>query len=74
MYIYRYMRVSPFVGILIFFMMTLTKFTNSGPYYDFLTQAQIPACEQYWWSAMLNIQNYVNPENIVGFFYLTKII
>jgi peptidoglycan/LPS O-acetylase OafA/YrhL len=65
MYIYRFMRVTPFIGIVIFFSMTLTKFTNDGPYYSFLTEAQIPACEEYWWSAMLHVQNYVNPDTIV---------
>ena len=69
LYIFRLMRVTPFIGILIFFMMTLTPYQSSGPYYQFLTGAQIPACEEYWWSAMFHIQNYVNPDTIVSNFY-----
>ncbi|KAG5671530.1 hypothetical protein PVAND_001724 [Polypedilum vanderplanki] len=64
MYLYRFMRVTPFIGILIFFLMTLTKYSSEGPYYGFFTSAQIPACEQYWWSAMLHVQNYVNPQDV----------
>lgn len=66
LYIFRFMRISPFVGILILLTMTLTKYSNDGPYYTILTEAQIPACEQYWWSAMLHVQNYVNPNTIVS--------
>lgn len=69
-YIFRMMRVSPFIGILIFFMMTLTPYQSSGPYYKFLTEAQIPNCEQYWWSAMLHVQNYVNPDALVCFYHI----
>lgn len=69
LYLYRIMRVTPFVGILIFFLMTLTKYSSEGPYYTFFTEAQLPACEQYWWSAMLHVQNYVNPDAIVSIFH-----
>lgn len=68
LYIFRLMRVTPFIGILIFFMLTLTPYQSDGPYFKFLTQAQIPACEEYWWSAMLHVQNYVNPDTIVSSF------
>ncbi|KAL7026866.1 hypothetical protein ACKWTF_005209 [Chironomus riparius] len=64
LYIMRFMRVTPFIGILIFFSFTLTPYSSEGPYYQFLTGAQIPACEEYWWSAMLHVQNYVNPDSI----------
>lgn len=66
LYIMRFMRVTPFIGILIFFSFTLTPYSSEGPYYQFLTGAQIPACEEYWWSAMLHVQNYVNPDSIVS--------
>lgn len=66
MYIHRYLKVTPYVGILIYFLLALTPYSNDGPYFKFFTEAQVPACETYFWSAVLHVQNYVNPENIVS--------
>lgn len=66
MYIHRYLKVTPYVGIIIYFLLTLTPYSNDGPYFKLFTEAQVPACETYFWSAVLHVQNYVNPENIVS--------
>lgn len=65
MYLHRYLKVTPYVLVLIYLLLTLTPYSSDGPYYKFFTEAQVPACEEYWWSAMLHVQNYVNPESIV---------
>lgn len=66
MYIYRYVKVTAYVGVLIYLLLTLTPYSSDGPYYRFFTEAQVPACETYFWSAVLHVQNYVNPESIVS--------
>ena len=73
MYIHRYLKVTPYVGVLIYFLLTLTQYSNDGPYFKFFTEAQVPACETYFWSAVLHVQNYVNPESIVSNFLYNSI-
>lgn len=70
MYIHRYLKVTPYVGVLIYLLLTLTPYSSDGPYYKFFTEAQVPACEEYFWSAILHVQNYVNPESIVRSLHL----
>lgn len=73
MYIHRYLKVTPYVGILIYFLLALTPYSSDGPYFKFFTEAQVPQCETYFWSAVLHVQNYVNPESLVSN-YLSKYV
>lgn len=66
MYIHRYLKVTPYVALLILLLLTLTRYSSDGPYYKLVTETQRPACETYFWSAVLHVQNYVNPDNIVS--------
>lgn len=66
MYIHRYLKVTPYVAILIMLLLTLTQYSSDGPYFKLITETQKPACEEYFWSAVLHVQNYVNPDNIVN--------
>lgn len=68
MYLHRYLRITPVVAVTIFLFLTLFRFVGSGPYHNFLIQSHLPQCQDYWWSALLHVQNYVNPNNVVSFF------
>jgi peptidoglycan/LPS O-acetylase OafA/YrhL len=53
----RYIRYTPVYAAIILYTVSLMKFTRQGPFQIDLTSA----CEKYWWSALLHVQNYVNP-------------
>lgn len=62
-YIHRYLRLTPILAVIIVISLTLYKQLGSGPlYYTYILNAI--NCDKYWWSALLYIQNYYNPEQI----------
>ncbi|CAG9801151.1 unnamed protein product [Chironomus riparius] len=62
MYLHRYMRVMPVLAFLILIVVSIYKMFGDGPFYEFTTRgAQIDHCKQYYWAALLHIQNYYNP-------------
>lgn len=50
--------------ILILFFVTFPKFIVSGPFANL--DLYVPHCEKFWWSALLHVQNYVNPNELVS--------
>lgn len=70
MYLHRYLRYTPVLMILILFFVSLAKFLGSGPFFNL--EAYTSPCENYWWSALLHIQNYVNPNELVKNLKLIK--
>jgi hypothetical protein len=66
MYLHRYLRVTPLLGILIFFSLTLALLGGGAPLFRPIMLAQAPTCLQYWWSAIAHVQNYINPTNVVS--------
>lgn len=58
MIFHRYLRYTPVFAALILYLVSLSKFVSKGP-------IQLPAvvnqCKDFWWSSLLHIQNYVNP-------------
>lgn len=58
MYLRRYLRYTPVLAILIFFQLTLFKYTVQGP--NFNLAGSIRNCEERWWAALLHIQNYLD--------------
>jgi hypothetical protein len=66
MYLHRYLRTTPVLGILILIIVSILKHMGDGPYFQFISnEALIGQCEKYWWSALLHIQNYYNPMEAV---------
>lgn len=66
MYLHRYLRTIPVLGILILIIVSILKFFGSGPYFRFVSTAALTSqCDQYWWAALLHIQNYYNPMEAV---------
>ncbi len=65
----RYIRfLVPFAALMLFMLSFLPHALVSGPQKNFL-DIHIGYCEDNWWSALLMIQNYVNPHDVVSFFY-----
>lgn len=63
MILHRYLRYTPVLGVAILCTITLPKFIVSGPLQSTSNELR-ENCVNYWWSALLHIQNYVNPNNI----------
>ncbi|CAH1381071.1 unnamed protein product, partial [Tenebrio molitor] len=59
-YLHRYLRLTaPFV-IVVLVSATLLKYMGSGPRWPLFDQNFQQPCANYWWSALLYVQNYVN--------------
>lgn len=66
MYLHRYMRLTPVYAFLILFVISLYRHIGTGPYNTDDVFSNPSDCTKYWWSALLHIQNYVNPQQIVS--------
>jgi hypothetical protein len=65
-YLHRYFRITTVIAAAILFFITLFKYLGDGPMWNASLANPIRLCEKYWWSALLHIQNYVNPDGIVS--------
>ncbi|XP_021707319.1 nose resistant to fluoxetine protein 6 isoform X1 [Aedes aegypti] len=64
MYLHRYLRLTPALAALMLLSTTLLKYGGSGPMWKNMVVLMEDSCEKYWWSALLYLQNYVNPTEI----------
>ncbi|CAO1316792.1 unnamed protein product [Diamesa tonsa] len=64
MYLHRYLRLTPVYAVLILFVISLYRHIGTGPYNTVDVFSNPDHCTKYWWSALLHIQNYVNPQQI----------
>ncbi|CRK92296.1 CLUMA_CG005855, isoform A [Clunio marinus] len=73
LYLHWYLRVAPILAVSIFLFLTLVQRLGEGPYHTSIMQSQVPQCEEYWWSALLFVQNYVNPTQmcLIHTYYLS---
>lgn len=56
----------PVFGVLILIILSILKHFGDGPYFDFLSNnALIYQCRDNWWAALLHIQNYYCPLEVV---------
>ncbi|XP_058814371.1 nose resistant to fluoxetine protein 6-like [Topomyia yanbarensis] len=63
-WIHRIVRVLPAYGFLIYFVVAFAEHFGEGPLYRHVVQPTVDACADNWWSAILFIQNYVNPDRL----------
>lgn len=63
-YGHRYLRLTPAFAALILLFSTLMKYGGGGPIFATFNELQ-QDCADYWWTSLLYVQNYVNPERIV---------
>lgn len=64
LYFHRYLRLTPALAANILFYSTLWKYLVVGPVSQQFRWDEM--CDSYWWSALLYVQNYVNPASIVS--------
>lgn len=64
LYFHRYLRLTPLLGISFLFTMSLLRFLGNGPIWPSLMDFFSGQCEKHWWTTLLYIQNYVNPDDI----------
>ncbi|XP_044739779.1 O-acyltransferase like protein-like [Chrysoperla carnea] len=62
-YIHRYLRLTPAYAAVIILYMTFFIKLGTGPNWKTANQGFQNECKEYWWSSLLYIQNFVNPEN-----------
>lgn len=62
MYLHRYLRYTPTLAVMILFFISFPKFLGSGPFFNPPTDQ----CEQYWWTALLHVSVYTNPQAMVA--------
>ncbi|XP_044739782.1 nose resistant to fluoxetine protein 6-like [Chrysoperla carnea] len=60
-YIHRYLRLTPAFAALIVLYITFYMKLGSGPIWESSNQRLHDSCKEYWWSSLLYIQNFVNP-------------
>ncbi|CRK88313.1 CLUMA_CG002092, isoform A, partial [Clunio marinus] len=58
---HRYLRYTPVLAVLILYLVSIAKFTDNGP---LKSDYGDKSCKEFWWSALLHVQNYVNPINV----------
>ncbi|XP_062550333.1 nose resistant to fluoxetine protein 6-like [Armigeres subalbatus] len=64
MYLHRYIRLTPVFAALILFTVGIMPGISSGPLWSTSFALSVNQCNQYWWSALLYVQNYVNSDQI----------
>uniref|UniRef100_A0A8D8A1J5 Nose resistant to fluoxetine protein 6 n=1 Tax=Culex pipiens TaxID=7175 RepID=A0A8D8A1J5_CULPI len=64
LYLHRYLRLTPVFAALILFTVGFYQRIGDGPLWPVQQQFTTGNCEQYWWSALLYVQNYVNPNQL----------
>ncbi|KAJ8922593.1 hypothetical protein NQ315_007623 [Exocentrus adspersus] len=63
-YLHRILRLTPTLAAMVLFYSTLLEYIGFGPFWAAVTFIFQGACEENWWSTLLYIQNYVNPDNM----------
>lgn len=66
LYFHRYLRLTPIFAVSILFSMSLLRFMANGPLWHRTLDSLSSKCEDYWWTALIYVQNYVNSANIVS--------
>lgn len=66
MYIHRYIRLTPILGITILFVLSVAKYFGLGPFWNIFFENINSNCNKWWWTSILYVQNYVNPDEIVS--------
>lgn len=67
LYLHRYLRTTPVLAFLILVILSIFKYFGTGPFWNLtLQEAMKGQCEKYWWAALLHIQNYYNPIEVVS--------
>ncbi|KAL5284199.1 hypothetical protein ACFFRR_006463, partial [Megaselia abdita] len=58
MYFHRYLRLTPMLGFVMLFVVSLLKFMGNGPVWDDFLEGAASNCKANWWMNLLYIENY----------------
>ncbi|XP_044255130.1 nose resistant to fluoxetine protein 6-like [Tribolium madens] len=61
-YVYRYIRITLPLSVAVILYSTFIQYFGEGPLWRETYQAMQLPCQYFWWSTLLHIQNYVNPQ------------
>ncbi|XP_058467393.1 nose resistant to fluoxetine protein 6-like [Malaya genurostris] len=64
LYRHRYIRITAPYAALVLFVVSFAKYMGEGFMWKTIIDANDETCSKYWWSALLHIQNYVNPRSM----------
>ncbi|XP_055613183.1 nose resistant to fluoxetine protein 6-like [Uranotaenia lowii] len=64
LYLHRYIRITAPLAALVLITVSLTMYMGEGVMWKWLIDQMQVTCSKYWWSTLLHIQNYVNPEEL----------
>ncbi|KAJ9592888.1 hypothetical protein L9F63_015466, partial [Diploptera punctata] len=56
---------TPALAMMVLIQAGLYKHFGSGPLWLSSDQISDNSCSEYWWSTLLYVENYVNPNNLV---------
>lgn len=65
-YLHRYLRITLPLALVVLFYTTLAHFLGTGPILYNVYKEHQKYCQDYWWSTLLHIQAYVNPDKLVS--------
>jgi peptidoglycan/LPS O-acetylase OafA/YrhL len=65
-YFHRYLRLTPALAAMLLAHAALFNYFGSGPLWQNTDAYLSKACRKYWWSTLLYIQNYANPDGTVS--------
>ncbi|KAG8302657.1 hypothetical protein J6590_026857 [Homalodisca vitripennis] len=63
-YINRYVRLTAVLALLMLFSCTLAVYLTQGPIWTRMVGSFEKPCQHYWWTGLLHISNYVNPDAV----------
>lgn len=66
----RYLRLTPAYGACILATISIIRYCGNGPLWLSFYTFTAKDCEIYWWSSLLYVQNYVNPDDVVSLDWL----
>lgn len=66
LYFHRYLRLTPLMAASVLLSMSLMRFIGNGPVWPLAMDYLRQSCKRYWWSTLLYVQNYLNPDDIVS--------
>ncbi|XP_060529412.1 nose resistant to fluoxetine protein 6-like [Cylas formicarius] len=60
----RYIRLTPVYAFVIFYYATVFNYTGNGPLWKVVAGGDVDDCKNNWWTNLLYINNYVNPDHM----------
>lgn len=66
-YIHRYIRVTPSYGFMILIFSSIYIYMGDGPLWHSINAKKVEDCENSWWSGILYVQSFVDPNSNVRY-------